>query len=97
MFGEVTLSARPARSFAFSSQAIWPEGENCDALVLDGILDVLIPFRLTPVLGGEFVLQAVRWHDVDSAPMGYYWAAKEATNRILHIDGRRWNIEWLAS
>lgn len=73
---------------------IWPENCNYDTLVLDGILDMLISFDFYPLLGVTFVLQTIGWDNVESVPVGYYYAAKEATRHILWLDETRRNVEW---
>jgi hypothetical protein len=93
IYGALTLAAQPADTFAFISAVTWPE-DNYDSYVLDGILDVLVPFDIQPLLGATFVLQAIEWHDVDSAAVGYYRAAKEATRQILRLDTREPNVTW---
>jgi hypothetical protein len=94
MYGEVSLSATPAPTFAFKSLVKWPIPENWDSLVLQGVLDVLVSYDLRPVLGVEIVLTEIGWHDVESVPIAYYWAAKEATAKLLEPAGDGWNIDY---
>ena len=93
IFGKVTLAASPAETFAFSSEVSWPDRQN-DDLVLDGILDVLLSQRHEPILGATFVLTAIGWHDVDSVPIGYYFASREATKRMIQLDDGRHNFSF---
>ncbi|MCP4538679.1 MAG: hypothetical protein GY832_16210 [Chloroflexi bacterium] len=94
IYGEVTLSASPAESFSFVSPVDWPENCNYNDYVLDGILDVLMMVDFMPLLGVAFELETIGWHNVDSVPVGYYFAAKEATRRILRIDEPSRNLAW---
>lgn len=97
IYGEVTLAASPSDTFSFISAVTWPEKCDYGVFVIDGILDVLIPFDLYPLLGVTFVLQTIGWDNIDSAPIGYYYAAKEAARHILRIDEPHQNIEWRTS
>ena len=85
-FGRVVLSAKPASSFSFRSVATWPS-ESYENEVLRGILDILLASDYNPVMGVEFVLEAIEWHEVDSCGQGYYQAARKATEEILKEGG----------
>ncbi len=85
LFGEVTLTATPAEDFSFVSKAKWP-AVKFDILVLDGILDVLVTHEHAPILGLAVTLDKVGWEQADSAPMGYYLAARQATEKLLYLD-----------
>jgi hypothetical protein len=82
MYGKVVISATPAASFSFKSIAVWPS-ENYENAVLRGVLDVLLASDFNSVLGAEFLLEEIDWHDVDSCEFGYYQAARQATEEIL--------------
>lgn len=84
MFGELTLTAKPSESFAYTERIAWPTDyplfNHC---VLDGILDgVLIDLRRSPACVA-FTLDAIQWHDEDSVPHAYYCAAREAVGHIF--------------
>jgi hypothetical protein len=81
-YGRVRLSATPAGSFSFRSEASWP-AESYEGYVLRGILEALASLGAGPEFGAEFVLEEVGWHPVDSSAEGYYLAAKQATEQIL--------------
>ena len=52
-------------------------------------------FDLQPLLGVEIVLTAIAWDDVESVPIAYYRAAKEATAKLLEPAGKGWkNIDY---
>ena len=93
IYGALTLAAQPADTFVFRSLVRWPD-DTYDSSVLDGVLDVLVAFDMHPLLGATFVLQAIEWHDVESAAVGYYRAAKEATRQILRLDSDVPNVTW---
>jgi hypothetical protein len=38
-----------------------------------------------PVLGAQFTLESIEWHEINSVPIGYYYAAKEAARKILRL------------
>jgi hypothetical protein len=84
IYGKVRLSFEPNDKFAFESRVVWPPGINYDTWVIDGILDALIGFRHSPIIGVRCSLDEIGWHDVDSAPIGYYQAAKRAVASLLN-------------
>ncbi|MBC7933479.1 MAG: hypothetical protein H7Z38_23200 [Rubrivivax sp.] len=86
MYGKVVLSAKPAASFSFRPVAIWPS-ESYENAVLRGILDILLASDFNSVLGAEFVLEEIDWHEVDSCEFGYYQAARTATEEIIKNGG----------
>jgi hypothetical protein len=86
MYGKVVLSARPAASFSFSSVAVWPD-ESYEQAVIRGILDILLAADFNSVLGVEFLLEEIDWHEMDSCEFGYYRAARNATEEILKNGG----------
>ncbi len=86
MYGKVVLFATSAASFSFKSIATWPN-ESYESAVLRGILDVLLASNFNSVLGVEFVLKEIDWHEVDSCEFGYYQAARKATEEILKKGG----------
>lgn len=92
MFGEVTLSAVPFKTFAFASCVVWPAGGNYEECVLDGILDVLVSSDFHPICGVRFTLEKIEWNE-DSVPVGYYFAARDATRKILRSDENNRNFE----
>ncbi len=91
VYGMVKLSAKPAESFSFTSVARWPN-ERYEKDILFGILDVVLSSRFHPVLGVEFTLQEIGWHDVYSCGVGYYQAARQATEAIL----KRAELEYIS-
>lgn len=86
VFGEVTLSAAPSKTFGFVSRVAWPAGGNFEECVLDGILDVLMSADFHPICGAKFTLEKIGWNEVDSVPVGYYLAARDATRKILRLN-----------
>lgn len=82
MYGKVTLSAEPAQSFTFSSEAFWP-AESYESAVRRGVVDGLAEAGVSPDFGAAFMLKEIDWHDVDSCESGYYNAAKQATREIM--------------
>ena len=93
LFGEVTLSASPSDTFSFTSKAMWINDESCESYVLDGIVEILLSSSFYPVLGASFVLEKIGWHEIESVPIGYYFAAKEATKQILKLDDKNKNFK----
>ncbi len=93
IFGEVTLSAVPSKTFSFVSRVVWPAGVNYEECVIDGIFDVLISSDLHPICGVKFTLEEIGWDQNDSVPMGYYFAAREAARKILRLDENNKNFE----
>ena len=81
-YGEVVISASPAPSLSFRSEASWP-AESYESRVRRGIIDALDSSGLGSDFGAEFVLEEVVWHDADSCGDGYYNAAKQAAEEIL--------------
>jgi hypothetical protein len=98
VFGQVTLSAKPARQFSFSSKVTWPVGEQYQAYeqsVLDGVLDVLLLEQTYPVVGVSVTLEEVVWNDLDSSALAYGLAARLAMRHILTPNGEEPNCELL--
>lgn len=93
-YGEVTISAHPSEFFSFTSKASWPDNENYEQFVADGILDTLISFEFYPVLGASFTLEKIGWHEIESVPIAYYYAAREATKEILKLNDRNRNVAY---
>jgi len=91
VFGEVTLSAVPFKTFAFASCVTWPAGGNYEECVLDGIMDVLVSADFHPICGVKFTLENIGWNE-DSVPVGYYFAARDATRKILRLDEKDRNF-----
>ncbi len=84
LYGEIVLRAAPSQTFEFKSEVTWPyPGDNYDNYVLEGILDTLLSDNLRYVLGASFVLEQIKWHEVDSCAIAYYHAARQATEKIL--------------
>jgi hypothetical protein len=91
---EVVLTGKPAEKFSFTSQVNWPETPDaCNECVLEGILDILISSDFNPTLGVSFILEDIRWHEIESAPFAFYHAAREATKQILWIDEKQRNAD----
>ena len=83
MYGKVTISAMPAQSFTFSSEASWP-AESYESAVRRGVIDGLAESGVSSDFGAAFVLKEIDWHEVDSCESGYYNAAKQATREIMN-------------
>ena len=81
-YGEVTISASPAPSFSFKSEACWPV-ESYEGYVRQAILDASDSSGFGSDFGAKFVLIEVGWHDTDSSREGYYHAAKQAAEEFL--------------
>jgi hypothetical protein len=83
IYGRVVLSIARSQSFAFASKVEWPAGlGNQEELVLDGILDALFG-RQRELLVARFELEEIGYHPVNSAPIGYYWAARRIVESVL--------------
>ena len=91
VFGEVTLSAAPFRTFAFASCVTWPVSGIYEECVLDGIMDVLVSADFHPICGVRFTLEKIGWEQ-DSVPVGYYFAARDAARKILRLDEKDRNV-----
>ncbi|HMB22668.1 MAG: hypothetical protein ACM33V_08790 [Chloroflexota bacterium] len=85
VFGEVTLSAASFKVFSFVSCVTWQVSGPYEECVLDGILDVLVSADFHPICGVRFTLENIGWNE-DSVPVGYYFAARDATRKILRLD-----------
>ena len=83
IYGKVVIAIEPADTFLFLSSVQWPSGDNCDQWVIDGILDALFCTRHKPMVAARFELKEIAWHPVNSAPIAYYWAAKNAIAGIV--------------
>jgi hypothetical protein len=81
-YGKVVLSIYPSETFSFTSAVQWPD-ENWDNWVIDGILDAIFCVQHRPLLGVAFRLLEIGYHPVNSAPIAYYWAAKNAVTGFL--------------
>ncbi len=92
VYGEVTLSAAPSRTFSFVSCVTWPAGGIYEECVLDGILDILVSADFHPICGVRFTLENIGWNE-DSVPVGYYFAARDAARKILRLDEDNKNFE----
>jgi hypothetical protein len=92
-FGQVTLSAAPSRTFSFASRVTWPASSNYEECILDAILDVLVSSDFHPICGVKFTLEEIGWDEHDSVPAGYYFAARDATRKILRLDEENKNFE----
>jgi hypothetical protein len=86
MYGKVRISAAPAESFSFSSEASWPQ-ESYENAVRRGITDGLAEAGIGTEFGAKFVLEEIEWHEVNSCELGYWEAAKQATQEILRMAG----------
>jgi hypothetical protein len=53
-------------------------------------MDVLVS-DFHPISGVRFTLENIGW-DVDSVPVGYYFAARDATRKILRLDENNRNF-----
>jgi hypothetical protein len=96
LFGQLTLSAVPAREFIYTSRVTWPTSEQAQLFedcVLDGILDVLVIEQTYPVLGIAVTLERITWNEVDSCALAYGMAARQAMRRIIAPEGRGANYE----
>jgi len=84
-YGKVAIQAEPSSDFRFTSKVIWPcaHFKMYEEMVLDGVLDVLICRSANPILGVSVTLLEIGWHEVNSAPMFYYFAARTAMQKIL--------------
>jgi hypothetical protein len=82
IYGKVVLAIEPADTFLYKSSARWPE-DNYDPWVIDGILDALFSTQHKPLIGARFELKEIDWHPVNSAPIAYYWAARNAVTGVL--------------
>jgi hypothetical protein len=87
VFGEVTLSAAPCKTFAFASCVTWPVNGIYEECVLDGIMDVLVSADFHPICGVRFTLENIGW-DKDSVPVGYYFAARDAARKTVMLPVR---------
>ena len=84
MYGRVKISATPAPSFSFDSEASWP-AESYEGAVRRGVIDGLAEAGMGSEFGAKFVLEEIDWHEVNSCESGYYHAAKQATGEILRL------------
>jgi hypothetical protein len=84
IFGQVTLVATPAEAFSFRSEVTWPDRPDLhNDFVLYGVLDRLLCSTYRPILGVAVILTAFGWHEIDSVPIGYYYAARGTTRTLI--------------
>lgn len=75
--GAVSLEFQKASEFKFVSLAVWPGGENYDAVVEAAVFEALREVR--PFATYSCCLVSVRWHASDSCATGFTAAARHAT------------------
>jgi len=87
-YAKLTISAEPADSFSFCSDAAWAteaDREEFEPYVLDGILDLLMVGPSDPILGVRIVLESAITRPVESNGASFYLAARAATQEIIGI------------
>jgi hypothetical protein len=80
----VTLAYEGQYPLAFQSRAVWPAGDDYEAVVRAAMLDVLMKDGV-PVIGGVFTLVSIEWDAVHSCEIAFSLAAKEATRSLLSL------------
>jgi len=82
-WGYVIISVSPAESFSFKSIASWPAA-NYSGAVERGIIEGLTAAGYQPTLKAAFVLEDIKWHDVDSTEHAFLLAGRRAAEKILN-------------
>jgi hypothetical protein len=90
IYGRVSIRVSSCATLEFESRVKWPDGDNYDQMVLDGILDALSGWGYRFVVA-RFELLEIGWHPVYSSPIGYYRAAKRAIRSLLAEVGDRFD------
>jgi hypothetical protein len=95
-FAAVRMTREPGATFEYLCEAQWPEDpDRYNSAVVDGLLDELLATDLGPVaLNVRFTLHAIQWHDVDSSPRAFYFAARAAARRIVGREEFPGNVIW---
>lgn len=87
LYGYVRINANYTSSFSYSSLVKWPDfldSTRYEECIIKGIKDALSDCGFSN-FNGSYKLEAIRIADNvdDSAPIAYYWAAKNAVTKFL--------------
>lgn len=83
-YAKIVLRASPAESFAFTSAVDWPDGDDYDQYVLDGLLDQILADDVGPAYARiAFSLESIAWHEIDSCGRAFYAAARKAVSEVI--------------
>jgi Elongation factor G, domain IV len=83
-FASIVIHAEPSNEFKFTSEVVWPRhATQYNDAVLDGILDETLATSLGSLVSRiKYTLKEIGWHDIDSDPTAFYFAAKMAVVEI---------------
>lgn len=90
MYAFVKINACIGKEFEFSSIVQWPSSKDSEAYekcICDGIKEAIIEFGISQPVG-KYVLEEIKASEAinESAPIAYYFAAKEAMVDFLHAN-----------
>ena len=95
-FAFVRFACSPNKDFCFQvARGVWPNTlepsyiANLDSMIAEGIVDVLAA-ELSPHTCCNLVLDAVKWHDIDSSEAAFYEATRGAMRRL--VENGAWEI-----
>ncbi len=77
----ITLHYIPNAIFSYHSEVIWLDIDNYDSAVQKGIQEVINETNFV----GEFILEKVKLHEVNSSFQAFYRVAREATFSIVRM------------
>ena len=82
--GAVTLQFDGSRSYSFSSNASWPEGDNYEEAIRVAIEETLRTVQ-GHLNAPSVSLIGIEWNDVSSCQSGFESAAKAATRAVFEV------------
>lgn len=84
-FAYVTLYLEPSTEFSYHSEVKWPaDEERCNPAVMEGVLDGLIfSFQECWHTNIKVILKEIKCHPVDSNPVAFYKAARNAIEKLV--------------
>lgn len=85
-YAGLTLSAKAAADFKFSSATVWPQGEGYEEAVREGIVEAMTVHG-QGLLAAEVRVEEIEWQPVDSSPGAFRFAARQAMNALLVSTG----------
>lgn len=84
MHGAVTLQFDSLRSYSFTSNVRWPDGNNYDEPVRLAIEETLQEMQ-GHIKGPSVLLKGIEWDDVSSCQSAFVRAAKAATRAAFEV------------
>lgn len=82
--GGVTLSFQASSQYEFVSQSQWPEADNYDSAVREGVEHVFMQ-RYGTLSGVKVILEQISWDSINSSKSGFHHAAVAATLAAISV------------